>query len=114
MEFATPTAAVIALTSMCVMSAFFLPFWFDELLTHYVVNDHSFSHMLRATGDLVNASPPLYFIVTWPLAQVLGAGELPLRLYSSLGVSAALVLPWSLLRRQYWALPGAVAVEVAV
>src|SRR5262245_13657123 len=113
MEFATPTAAVIALTSMCVMSAFFLPFWFDELLTHYVVNDHSFSHMLAATGDLVNASPPLYFIVTWPLAQVFGATELPLRVYSSLGISAALLVTWSLLRRLYGAWPAAVAVAVA-
>ncbi len=108
-EFWAPALAVMVLTVVCIASTFYLPFWFDELLTHYMVRDSSFVRMLRATGDLISASPPLYFILTWPIAQVVGAGELPLRLLSSLGISVAMLCHWRLLRRIYDVWPASLA-----
>ena len=111
-EFLTPLVAIFVLTASCIASTYYLPFWFDELLTHYVVSDPSFSHMLGAESDLINTTPPLYFIVVWPLAQIFGASELPLRLFSSFAISAALVMTWHLLRRLYGTRPASVAVVV--
>ena len=44
----TPFLAVVTLTATCVMSAFYVPFWFDELLSYYLLSDPSLGHMLSA------------------------------------------------------------------
>jgi uncharacterized membrane protein len=111
-EWIFPAAAVFALLVMCIASATRVRFWFDELLSYYLLSDPSFSHMLGAQYDLINTTPPLYFILTWPLAQIFGAGELPLRVFSSIGIGAALVLTWHLLRRLFGNWPAAVAVTI--
>ncbi len=107
-----PAASVFVLLLTCIASATRVRFWFDELLSYYLLSDPSFSHMLRAQYDLINTTPPLYFILTWPLAQIFGAGELPLRVFSSIGICTALLLTWHLLRRLYGQWPAAVAVTI--
>ena len=46
------------------------------------------------------------------MAQIFGAGELPLRLFSSIGICTALLLTWHLLRRLFGNWPAAVAVTI--
>lgn len=111
-DFSGPAMAIVALVLMCGVSVRYVPFWYDELLTHILVSDPSFTHMLGAQADLINSAPPLYFILTWPVAQVFGSSEFVLRIWSSLGIFAAMVLTWCLLQRLYGAWPASSAVVV--
>jgi fumarate reductase subunit D len=76
-------------------------FWHDELYSWYFLADPSFGSMWTAFHDELNVTPPLYFLLGWGWAQVMGASELSLRLFSSLGIGAAMVLTWATLRKAY-------------
>jgi hypothetical protein len=94
-------AACLSLTVSCIMMSPKKYLWNDELFSWYLVADPSFSHMWKAFSDELNNTPPLYFVFGWAWARVFGASELSLRLLSSLGLSAALVVVWAMLRRVY-------------
>ena len=98
-------AACLSLTVACILISPKKYFWNDELFSWYLLADPSFSHMWKAFSDALNTTPPLYFVVGWAWARIFGASELSLRLFSSLGVSAALVLVWAVLRRVYGSRP---------
>jgi 4-amino-4-deoxy-L-arabinose transferase-like glycosyltransferase len=96
-----PVLAACSLLISCTLISTKKLFWFDELLTVYLVNDPSFIHMLRALGDQVDTTPPLFYILAWLWAKLFGGTELPLRLFSSLGFCGALFAVWAMLRRAY-------------
>ena len=52
--------------------------WFDEAATAADVSG-SFGDMARSVKDL-EGNPPFFFFVTWLVAQLLGTGEVALRL----------------------------------
>jgi hypothetical protein len=109
-----PLVGVLYLTAMSVLSVSRKRFWVDEWLSYYLLNDSSFTHMLEANADLINASLPLYFMLGWLWAQALGTSELSLRLFTSLGFSSGFVMLWWTVRRAYGIWPAAVAVPVTV
>jgi hypothetical protein len=84
-------------------------FWNDELLSYFLVADPSFQHMMAALGDAINNAPPLYFAVGWIWTKLFSASELSLRLFSSLGICAALVITWLTMRRVYSFWPVSIA-----
>ena len=92
---------LFSLLVACAWLAIKRDYWHDELFSWYLLTDPSFSHMLQAFGDKINNTPSLYFVMGWSWAQVFGGSELSLRLFSSLGVCASLVLVWLTLRRYY-------------
>jgi hypothetical protein len=104
-DVALPLAACLSLGSSCYLVNREKIFWNDELFSWYLLADPSFSNMLGAFHDHLNATPPLYFLLGWLWAQVFGAAELSLRLFSSLGFCLALIFVWLFLRRAYgfWA-----------
>ena len=65
--------------------------WQDEFHTRWVVDP---AIGLPATVDraLLDASPPFYYLVLWPVTQLLGGDEVGLRLPSALFASAAILL----------------------
>jgi hypothetical protein len=112
-EWLLPLGGVVCLTLCCVITSWKREFWNDELYSWHLLADPSFSHMLSAFGDAINNTPATYFLAGWSWAQLFGASELSLRLFSSIGFSIALLLFWSILRRVYGLWPtfiGCVAV----
>ena len=105
--------AAAGLLGACVLSASRRRFWTDEWLTYYPVANSSFGHMLEACADLINAAPPLYFVLGWGWAQVVGTDELSLRLFTSIGFVVGLVLLWRALRLGFGAWPVGVGLLVA-
>ena len=93
--------AVTSLLVSCMLVSSKKFFWNDELLSFYLLNDHSFFHMLIAWSDKFNQAPPLYFILGWFWDKAFGSTELPLRLFSSITVGLACLIIWSVLRRTY-------------
>jgi hypothetical protein len=57
--------------------------------------------MMTAFHDKINTTPSLYFLLGWLWAKAFGPTELSLRLFSSLGIIAAFVVVWIVLRRTY-------------
>jgi hypothetical protein len=57
--------------------------------------------MLIAFGDKFTNVPPLYFVLGWLWARAFGVTELSLRLFTALGMSAACLVTWITLRRNY-------------
>jgi Dolichyl-phosphate-mannose-protein mannosyltransferase len=101
LEYVVPALGTVSLIISCVVFSAKKYFVNDELLSYYLLSDKSFLHMLSAFHDKINAAPPLYFLLGWIWARVFGASELSLRLFSCLGMSAALWLLWVTLRRTY-------------
>lgn len=66
--------------------------WYDELYTAWVVQPGAgWAEMVSRTSR--DISPPLYYFLLWPSVQLLGDGEVGLRLFSGLcAVAAILVL----------------------
>lgn len=93
----------------CALTSAQKPFWFDEILTYYFVTDPSLEHMLAAQGDLINASPPLYFLLARLWTQQFGTTELAFRLLSCAGCITGCCAIWWALRRTYGSAPAAVA-----
>lgn len=104
-----PLAATLLLLASCILISSRTVFWFDELCTYYPATDPSFLHMLRAQTDLINSAPPVYTILMWAWAHVFGGSELSLRLASSLGFCAALLILFQLLRRAFGTFPAGFA-----
>lgn len=100
-EWLLPLGGVVCLTLCCVITGWNREFWNDELYSWHLLADPSFSHMLSAFGDAINNTPATYFLAGWTWAQLFGASELSLRLFSSIGFSIALLLFWSVLRKSY-------------
>lgn len=88
-------------------------FWADELLTWYPVSA-PFGTMLSATADTINAAPPMYFIVAWVWAHVLGNSPLALRMLSAVALGTAILVMFHVLRRAYGVLAATLAVAVAL
>ena len=65
-------------------------FWDDELFTVWLVR-LDFGEMVRAWWDS-EATPPVYYVVTWLWSQVFGSGETGLRSLSVLAGTAAVPL----------------------
>src|SRR6266513_4889140 len=109
-EYVVPVLAALSLLVSCVLISDKKYFWNDELLSYYLLSDHSFRHMLVAFHDKINSAPPLYFILGWVWANIFGASELSLRLLSCLGICAGLLLMWVTLRRTFGFFPTAIGV----
>jgi hypothetical protein len=71
----------------------------DEVYTAFAVTDPSFSHMLGALRDEINAMPPLSFVLGWGLTRVIGVSEIALRLPSAVFGLLGIVFLWLCLRR---------------
>lgn len=65
------------------------PFWWDEVLSHFLLADPDFRHMWDALRDHINCSTPLYWISAWGWARIFGDGELSLRLFSAVAIFPA-------------------------
>lgn len=75
------------------------PLWCDEAYTAFAMADPSFSHMLEALRDEINAMPPLSLVLGWGIARVIGVSEFALRLPSALFAWTGIVFLWLILRR---------------
>lgn len=104
-EYLIPLIAAASLIAACIIVSSKKCYWNDELYSYYLLSDQFFAHMLSAFHNRINNAPPLYFVAEWLWAKGLGASELSLRLFSSLGVCAALTAIWVALRKVYgfWA-----------
>lgn len=104
-EHIIPLLASTFLLISCILVSSKKFFWNDELLSFFLINDSSFSHMFAAWGDKFNQAPPLYFIVCWLWAKVFGSTDLSLRLFSSFTICITFIFVWITLRRTYhfWA-----------
>ena len=100
-EYIVPALATISLLIACAIVSAKKFFWFDEILSYYLLNDPSFTHMMVVFGDQLTNTPPLYFILGWFWVKAFSASELSLRLFSSLGICIACVTVWITLRRTY-------------
>lgn len=98
-------AIIVSLISSCFILAGKKIFWNDEIYSYFLLSDSSFLHMWAAFNDQINNTPPLYFLLGWPWAQIFGDSTISLRLFSALGICSALILVWGILRRFYafWA-----------
>ena len=94
-------AMLVSLISSSIILSGKKIFWNDELYSWFLLADPSFKHMWDAFSDQINNTPPLYFLIGWPWAQLFGHSTLSLRLFSAIGICMALVLVWVILRRFY-------------
>ena len=91
-EYLIPGIAVASLLISCIIVSSKKFFWNDELLSFYLLNDRSLSHMLVAWSDKFNQAPPLYFSLGWLWDKVFGSTELSLRLFSSVSLSISCIV----------------------
>src|SRR5260370_2944599 len=98
-EWVLPAAAALCLISCTLIASPRKGMWLDEAYTYYAVSQGSFEAFLRSYGTGINAAPPLYFLATWAVSQVVPLSVLTLRLYSSLASAVALLFIWTTLRR---------------
>ncbi|QDA61942.1 glycosyltransferase family 39 protein [Hymenobacter jejuensis] len=98
-------ASITGLLLSCIIISSKKYFWTDELFSYYMTSEPSLGRMLAAFHDKLNNTPLLYFLLGWGWDKLFGSAELSLRLFSSLGMAAALLLTWATLRRTYalWA-----------
>jgi len=89
------------------------PYWADELTSVYLIQDHSFGHMLHALAGGADVVPPFYYVSAWSWARVAGISQLSLRLHSWLWISIAFALTWAVLRRRYGYWPASVGCTAA-
>jgi hypothetical protein len=73
----TAAAAVLRFATIDVQS-----YWFDESLTVHLLR-LPLADMVREVVDR-ELTPPLYYLIAWPWAHVVGSGELALRTLSAL------------------------------
>ncbi len=86
----TLLAAVLRLSTLDLQS-----FWYDEAFTPVHVLHVSLFSTLRAVAHTEN-SPPLWYVIAWADARVLGTGEVALRLPSALAGIAVVPLAWAI------------------
>jgi mannosyltransferase len=83
-------AAVLRLSTLNLQS-----FWYDEAFTPVHVLHASLWATLRSVVHTEN-TPPLWYLVAWADARVLGTGELALRLPSALAGIAVVPVAWAI------------------
>jgi hypothetical protein len=89
-----PLAALIALAAALRLSTLGLQgFWYDEAFTPVHVLHPSLWATLRGVVHTEN-TPPLWYILAWADARVLGSGEVALRLPSALAGIATVPVAW--------------------
>jgi hypothetical protein len=68
--------------------------WYDEVLTWLLINDPSWRHMVAVIRQGGDAAPPLYHFLARGWAAMFGATPLSLRLFTTAGLSTALLVVW--------------------
>ncbi|HTA34234.1 MAG TPA: glycosyltransferase family 39 protein [Solirubrobacteraceae bacterium] len=86
----TLLAAVLRLSTLDLQS-----FWYDEAFTPVHVLHASLAATLRSVVHTEN-SPPLWYVLEWADARVLGTGEVALRLPSALAGIATVPVAWAI------------------
>jgi mannosyltransferase len=91
-----PLAALTLLAAALRLSTLDLQsFWYDEAFTPVHVLHPSLWETLRAVVHSEN-SPPLWYVIAWADARVLGTGEVALRLPSALAGIAVVPVAWAI------------------
>jgi mannosyltransferase len=91
-----PLAGLVLLAAALRFSTLDLQsFWYDEAFTPVHVLHHSLWATLRAVSHSEN-TPPLWYVVAWADARVLGDGEVALRLPSALAGVATVPVAWAI------------------
>jgi mannosyltransferase len=86
----TLLAAVLRLSTLDLQS-----FWYDEAFTPVHVLHASLAATLRSVVHTEN-SPPLWYVLEWADARLLGTGEVALRLPSALAGIATVPVAWAI------------------
>jgi mannosyltransferase len=86
----TLLAAILRLSTLDLQS-----FWYDEAFTPVHVLHPSLWATLRSVAHTEN-TPPLWYLIAWADARVLGTGELALRLPSALAGVATVPVAWAI------------------
>jgi hypothetical protein len=103
-EWLPPIVVSFLLIAACYQHTRTTSFWQDEIFTHLFVTD-SFSHMLEANRDTINANPPFYYVLTWLTVRIFGDSEFVLRLTSSIPLCLSAFIMWCILRKRFAYLP---------
>ncbi len=103
-------AAIAVLLATSVWTSHRKAMWFDEIVTFRLVTDPSLRHMLGAITAGADSAPPLYHLLARAWVAVAGPRPIALRLFSSVGLSTALVVLWFTLRQAYARLATALGV----
>jgi hypothetical protein len=91
-----PLAALVLLAAGLRLSTLGLQsFWYDEAFTPVHVLHASLGATLRAMVHTEN-TPPLWYVIEWLDARVLGTGEVALRLPSALAGIATVPVAWAI------------------
>jgi mannosyltransferase len=91
-----PLAALTLLAAALRLSTLDLQsFWYDEAFTPVHVLHASLAATLRAVVHTEN-SPPLWYLIEWADARLLGDGEVALRLPSALAGIATVPVAWAI------------------
>jgi 4-amino-4-deoxy-L-arabinose transferase-like glycosyltransferase len=91
-----PLAALTLLAAALRLSTLDLQsFWYDEAFTPVHVLHPSFVATLRSVVHTEN-TPPLWYVIAWADARVLGTGEVALRLPSALAGIAVVPVAWEI------------------
>ena len=91
-----PLAALTLLAAALRLSTLDLQsFWYDEAFTPVHVLHASLAATLRSVAHTEN-SPPLWYVLEWVDARVLGTGEVALRLPSALAGIATVPVAWGI------------------
>ena len=91
-----PLAALVLLAAGLRLSTLGLQsFWYDEAFTPVHVLHGSLGATLRAMVHSEN-TPPLWYVIEWLDARVLGTGEIALRLPSALAGIATVPVAWAI------------------
>ncbi len=94
-------AGAASLVTACVVVSGRKWMWYDEVLTSLLVNDPSWRHMMSAITQGVEAAPPLYHFLARGWIALFGGTPLSLRLFTVLGLCAALFTLWGALARVF-------------
>jgi mannosyltransferase len=91
-----PLAALTLLAALLRLSTLDLQsFWYDEAFTPVHVLHPSLWATLRSVVHTEN-TPPLWYVLAWADARVLGTGEVALRLLSALAGIATVPVAWAI------------------
>jgi len=87
-------------------------FWYDELVTKYLIGDPSYFHMIQVYMNGVEGSFPLYYLVGWPWMKVLGASEMSMRLFSLATIIFSYFVLYGVLKKIYGFWPAFISVLI--
>jgi mannosyltransferase len=104
-----PLAGLVVLAAGLRLSTLGLQsFWYDEAFTPVHVLHSSLWATLRSVAHTEN-TPPLWYVIVWGEARLLGTGELALRLPSALAGVATVAVAWAIGRELAGARAGLLA-----